>query len=283
MAITCPEVSDCLSLLEVKKRLALDVYKYDPTRRRYVFDIEPIVEQAEEMFKRLQYIDESLEPDEAAYRSILHTVPGLFACMHIEFKKRGVLKNEVFALEGPGGSGKSTIAYWLVKWLGGIMITPTDDPVRVLRNILESRLWFPIIVLDDVASVISKYWIFTREERRRWIAFFRALEYIRDVTGVLLLTARSFSGIARKLREMSTLVGTMKRIVVANRYIIDIIEWRKSDMPRVARPEYIDIVWPGIRIPSEEFAEQLERRRMMALRVLEEVDRRGEEVEEDEA
>jgi len=271
LAITCPPLPRILELLENKRRLAIEAYKYDQERRRFVFDVSPIVAEASRMFGKLQLVDESIEPDETAYRSILYTLPGLYACMHMEFKRRGILKNEVFALEGAGGSGKSTIAYWLVRWLGGLMITPTDDVVKVFRDILKERLWFPIIVLDDIASVVSKYWIFDRGERAKWMAFFRALEYVRDVTGVLLMTARSFSGIAKKLREMATLVGVVKRIVVADMYIIDVIIWRKSDMPRSSRPDFIDVVWPGIKIPEEEFEEQLEKRRKMALSILESI------------
>ena len=271
--LRCPTPEEIMKLLESKRRLSKLVYKWDPEYKRYVFDVAPIVDYANHLFNgRLQRIDESLEPDDNAYFSILSTVPGLLTCLHWHLYRRGKLKNEILALEGPGGIGKSTIGFYLAKWLKGVFITPEDNIAHVLKLLFTMKVWRPIIVFDDAPNIVSKYWLWDREERRKALNLFKALEYARDIAGIILLTARTYSGVAKRLRDLATLVGRMERVVVAGEYIIDVIFWREAGQPQHVRPVYIDVVWPGIQIPRDEYVKQLERRRRIAVKTLEEID-----------
>ena len=267
MNATCPKPGEIVKLLEAKAELARNAYVYDAETRSWRLRRDVLSVVAAKMFGRLQRLDYSVEPDEAAVMSYRRTVPALIACLHKHFYARGELRNIVMTLYGHGGVGKSTVAFYVVDTAGGIIITPEDDYASILANLFESRMWVPAIVFDDVAAMISKYWLWSsKEERIKAIRLFRVLEYVRDITGLLLLTARNFEGVAKRLRELQSLYGYMREVVLGD-HLVTIIEWYDASGLQ-KRPKYLDIVYPGVRIPSDVFNEMLEKRRRKALELL---------------
>jgi len=270
LRIRCPPPQRIMALLEAKARLAKELYWYDREKRRWVLNLSRLSTAATRRFGRLQRVDLSIPPPPEAYNAMLETVPGLTACYHkFLYETQGKLENSIMSIEGEGGRGKSTLAYYLTLWLGGEFIPPTDDVVERLYRIVDAGRWVPIIVLDDIGTVFGKYWVFNPEDYQIVTPIFEALEYVRDWTGLLLMTTRSFPGIAKKLRELTSLNGVVKRIVLHGEYIVDIIVWYNVHESRVSRkPVYVDILWPGVPLPKNVFSMQIRERREKARRLL---------------
>ena len=261
----CPSLEEAARILERKRWLAHESYPIDDGRPR--FSTEPVLTEAYHLFGRLQRIDESVPAPSNAYRAIMESIPGVVACMHLEYYSRGKLKNEMFSLEGPGGIGKTSYVWYLARFLDGILINDETGVAESLKSLLKERRWVPILVFDDIASIISKYWILYRSERK-WASLFKAIEYSKDWSGVIVFTARSFEGIAKRFRELSSFQGTYRRVLVGE-YIVDIIEWKK---PGRKLPYYIDVLWPGLDLPDDVFRGMLEKRRERALKLIAELE-----------
>ena len=270
MTSRCPSLSEVISLLQAKAELAKAVYGYDQTSRRVFLRRDVLIRAASKLFNRLQRLDYSVVPDETAIESYRRSVPALLACRNLHFRKRGKLRNEVVALYGAGGVGKSTLAYYVVDTVGGVILTPEDDYAKVLYNLFYYRRWVPVLVFDDIAAVISKYWVWgEKEERLKVIKLFKVLEYSKDIAGLLLLTARHFEGVAKRFRELATLSGRMKEVVVGD-HVLLLVEWFEVNSEK-RRPVYIDILFPGVDMPEDYFSEHLEKRRAKALEILSEL------------
>jgi hypothetical protein len=272
----CPSIEEAAKRLMAKaeytSKIVMKVVNPDGT---YYFTVnaEGIRALAKQVFGKFQKIDESEPPPSNVYKALIDTVPGLLACMHARYYyERSRLKNEVVSLEGPGGTGKSSYVYWLVKLIGGIMVNDQDSLIQALKVLLEKRKWVPILVLDDIGAILSKYWFLSKAERK-WNKVFRLLEYAKDFTGLILMTERSFQGIAKKLRELSTLNGKIVRMVMGD-YIVDYIKWGP---PGSKAAKYIDVLWPGLTIDERDWANMLEKRREIGLRLLQEFEEGGEE------
>jgi len=264
--VKCPPLDYIVKRLEEKHMMARDVYIIEGREAR--FNVEPILTEAYRLFGRLQRIDESVPPSRSAYEAIINSVPGLVACMHKHFyEEQGKLKNEMYSIEGPGGIGKTSYVWYLTRFIGGVLINDEIDVVVKLKELIENKKWVPILVFDDIASIIGKYWILFRSERK-WANLFKVIEYSKDWSGVIIFTAREFSGLAKRFRELSSFRGTMRR-VLAGEYIVDIIEWRKGNSKT---PYYVDVLWPGLDLPNEEFTDMLEKRRERSLKMIEEIE-----------
>ncbi len=277
MYLTCPENPERLmaALLE-KRRLAKKVYEFDG--RQAKLKIRELVDEYTRYFGKLQTVLEDIPPTQKAYEAILYSVPGILGCLHKNFKERGVLKNEILSLDGMGGVGKSSFVYWLTRFIGGLFINDEKELVKTLKELIRERRWVPILVIDDIATMINKYWFMTKKERK-WNYLFRVLEYAKDWTGLLIMTARTFEGNAKRFRELATLKGTMTVVVVSERYILGIITWYR---PNSKTPYYVDFFWPGIQMPEDAWTTMIDERRERALYLLEKLEEEDEEAEENE-
>ena len=272
MSLTCPRDPGKLmnGLLE-KRRLAKKIYEYDGKKVR--LKISELVEEYTRYFGKLQTVLEDEPPTQKAYESILYSVPGIIGCLHKMFKERGVLKNEIISLDGMGGIGKSSFVYWLTRFVGGLFINDDKELIYTLKRLIQNREWVPVLVIDDIATMINKYWFMTKRERK-WNYLFRALEYAKDWTGLLIMTARSFEGNAKRFRELATLKGTMEAVVVSDRYLVGLITWYRPDSKI---PYYVDFYWPGIKIPEDAWNTMMDERRERALYLLEQLEKEDEE------
>ena len=275
----CPPLLELNKMLLEKARIAIQsvIRVQNPDGSYYyTVDAEKVRALHKKLFGKFQRVDESEPPPVNVYKRIVETVPGIIACMHARYYyEAGVWKNEVMSLEGPGGAGKSSYVYWLVKLIGGMLVNDAEDLVKALEVLLGERRWVPILVLDDIGAIISKYWFLSKEERK-WSKIFRLLEYAKDFTGLILMTERNFSGIAKKLRELATLNGKLVRML-AGEYIIDYIKWSPPGSHSI---KYLDVLWPGLRIDNRDWAKLIEKRREIGLKLLKEF--KGEEKEEEE-
>ena len=273
----CPSPDEIVSLLRLKSALANSAYEYDPRTRRWYLRLDVLERAALMELGRLQRSDYSIEPDEKAIMSYRRSLPALLACLHRYFyEKKRELRNEVLTVYGPGGIGKSTLAYYVIDTAGGIILTPEDDIVGILERLFEARMWLPVIVLDDAGALVSKYWLWMpKEVRQRYIRLFDVLEYVRDITGLLLMTSRSSEGAAKRLRELQTIKGYMREVFLGDgHYVVTIIEWYDAGS-NSKRPRYLDILWPGVKVPDLYFMESLEKRRRKAIELLRSI--RGED------
>jgi len=263
---TCPDPKKIADMLREKHRLAEKAFRIELTDRgwRMVTVMDVLVSKAHDMFGELQTIDESLPPPRNAYKAIIESVPGLLACLHKAYYEQGILKNEVLTIEGPGGIGKTSYVWYLTLFVGGRLVNDARSFLETFRELVYGNKWVPVLVLDDIASIISKYWFMIREERS-WAHFFKMIEYAKDWAGVIIATARSFEGVARRLRELSSLRGTYTRAVLPGGLILDYIVWKK---PGHKLPYYVDILWPGLRVPEQVWGRIMRVRRSRAERLL---------------
>jgi len=256
-------IDEAFSYLQHSRSIAAKCYEISGNRVR--MNVDCLAKEAQRRFGRLQRVDKSVPEPTTALRYVAASVPGAVAAINTYYmEKRGELNNEIMILEGPGGVGKSSFAFWLAEIYGGEVLTSEDEIVESIRRLFSENKWIPVLVLDDVAAIVSKYWFMDREEKR-WSHFFKLIEYMKDISGMVLVTARSFDGVARRLRELSGLQGTMKRVVYAKSYIFDIIEWKRPGKKTV---EYVDVLWPGLRMPEHHWNRIMSVRRSRALRLL---------------
>ena len=268
VSATCPSPRRIVRIMEEKARAAQRYARWSPELQRFVYDLEPVKTLANRYFGTLQTVDESRDvPLAYKLRAVVETLPGLIACQRKYIHDaKGELRNEMLALEGEGGLGKSSYAWWLARIVGGRLVTSVEELADAVEEAAVKGKWFPVLVLDDVAAMVSKYWVWDREERDKWKHFFKVLDYAKDWAGVVLFTARDYRGLAKRFRELVTYIGRMRRLVINHDYIIDVIEWRREGRREIV---YLDVLWPGLRIPSDEFQRILEERRRRALEAVE--------------
>jgi len=242
--LTCPNNMERLvKELINKRRLAKKLYEFDGKKPR--LKISELTAEYARYFGKFQTVLEEVPPTQKAYESILYSIPGIIACMNKRFHERGILKNEILSLDGIGGIGKSSFVYWLTRFVGGLFINDEKELIDTLERLVRNREWGPVLVIDDIATMINKYWFLSKKERK-WNYLFRVLEYAKDWAGLIIMTARTFEGNAKRFRELATLRGTMQTIAISDRYIAGIITWYKPDSKM---PYFIDLYWPGIQIP----------------------------------
>ena len=280
VSVTCPDPRRVVRILEAKARAAVRYARWSPEAQRFVYDLEPVKTLANQYFGTLQTVDESRDvPLEYKLRAVVESLPGLVACQHrFVYERKRELRNEMMALEGEGGLGKSAYAWWLARIVGGRLVTSVEGLADAIEEAASAGKWYPVLVLDDVAAMVSKYWVWDREEREKWKHLFKVMDYAKDWAGVVLFTARDYRGIAKRFRELVTYVGRMRRLVLNRDYVIDVIEWRREGRREIV---YLDVLWPGLRIPDEEFQRILDERRRRALEAVKALRGGGGEGEQD--
>lgn len=192
-------------------------------------------------------------------------------------------KHLTIAIIGLGGAGKTT--YSILSMYGAYKLLGHDDElayntvsaysffeplgfVKVAKYLVEKRKWSPAILVDDVGSQISKYWIFMGQ--MFWAYLFSVMDQLKDWTGVLILTARRFTSIPSRLREITDIIVEAREIDYQG-VILDVFYYYLyEDYVRNRRNRilFIDVMPPTARIPDDLWNKMLEIRRSTGLKRL---------------
>jgi len=195
-------------------------------------------------------------------------------------------KHVTISIVGMAGSGKTT--YAIMSLIGALImvgISP-DEAVKIadsltffdardftttIKEVIEEKRWIPAVIFDDVGAQISKYWITLGE--KYWTYFFSLLDQVKEFIGTLILTARSFSSIPARMRELSDLVVDAEEILVGDR-VVDLFRYyRLDDYSSKRRKEenllYIDVLAPCVRMPDGMWKRMLKARRELSKKRLE--------------
>lgn len=206
------------------------------------------------------------------------------------YRVTGSLKHTTISIIGPMGVGKTTYAvdsiigayiylgYGVDKAVSNasrLLFTNPYEFVEVLDKLVKDRSWVPAMILDDVGSEISKYWLFIGE--RYWAHLFRVIEHAKDWCGVLILTAKTYESIPSKLREISDYIVEAEQIVdPGSSSVVILFKYYESNMYRKrvrgrGRPVYIDAMPPTAKIPDDIWNTMLSARRDLSIRSIEAV------------
>ena len=196
--------------------------------------------------------------------------------------QKGYWKNVTVAIVGMGGSGKTTYSilsgYGAMRLLGysedyamdavsRLVFFSSKELVDFILHLTREKRWVPFIVVDDIGSQISKYWVFLGQHF--WSYLFSVLDQVKDWTGVLVMTARSFESIPARLRELADLV-VYAHEVDFNGVVLDVFEYyRYEDYgSKRSKPIAVDVMPPTARMPEQMWLKMMEVRRETALRRL---------------
>jgi len=197
-------------------------------------------------------------------------------------KYKNLFKHVTISIIGLGGSGKTT--YSIVSAYGALRLLGLPDDVAIntvsaltffspkefvdfVHVLIEERKWVPFIILDDIGSQISKYWIFLGQHF--WSHLFSILDQVKDWTGVIVMTARSFNSIPARLRELTDLVVEAKEVDLSGAVLDIFMYYSYDDYVSLRRRrvglKYIDILLPTVKMPDELWSKMIETRRATGL------------------
>ncbi len=179
---------------------------------------------------------------------------------------------------GPGGSAKTTYAYWGVTAaltrLGLQDRYPWQEwfilDAETLREKLREKSYYPALLLDDIGSFIPKYWVWLKGERK-WVYLFSIIDQAKDFTGAIVMTARSTKSVAARFREIAEYVIEARKIVVG-RHVFTVFKWKEASTDEVTG---VDVLPPTMKLPGEVWEWMNERRYELRLQRLEEMERMG--------
>jgi len=226
------------------------------------------------------YRYEEVPVPQNAYSKLM--LSAIIAERYLLKKYRNLFKHVTISIIGLGGSGKTTYsimsAYGALKLLGysdedaintvsALTFFSSKEFVDFAHKLIEERKWVPFIILDDIGSQISKYWIFLGQHF--WAHLFSILDQVKDWCGVLVMTARSFSSIPARLRELTDLVVEAKEVDIGG-VVLDIFKYYSYDdyvslRRRRQGLKYIDVLLPTIKMPNEMWIKMIEVRRATGL------------------
>lgn len=194
--------------------------------------------------------------------------------------KKSLFKHATVTITGLSGSGKTT--YSISSIAGALKILGFSDNeiesilsrvvffesrnfVEFVNYCLENRVWVPVVLVDDVGSQISKYWVWLGE--KWWAYLFSVLDHIKDWCGVLLLTATNLSGIPSRIREKVDLVVEASEVTYKG-YVFNLFKWYRNTGRSNREMIYIDVFPPTTFMPSSLWRKMMEGRRELGLKRL---------------
>jgi len=204
-------------------------------------------------------------------------------------RNSGKLKHMAISVVGMAGSGKTT--YVVRSGIGALMISGMKyedalsmteklvffEPyslITFIKELLVRRKWVPFIIIDDIGSQISKYWVFLGQ--KYWSYLFSVLDQLKDIVGVLISTARSFDNIPNRIREISDIVADMVEVDLGG-VIVDRIEFYKQrDYKKSGKEKkmlFLDAIPPTAKMPDELWKRMMETRRKIGIARIEEIEK----------
>jgi ACT domain-containing protein len=187
---------------------------------------------------------------------------------YLLFRYRGLYKHLNIAIVGFAGTGKTTYAInCILAFLNMIGYSYDDaekialsfsafsarDTVYVLKKLVDNRKWTPFILIDDIGTQISKYWVFLGEHY--WVYLFSVLDTMKDYSGVLITTAVSFDSIPKRVRELIDIIVDAKEYTFGTLNIVLFRYFLPNDMKH---PVFIDVMPPNVFMPDEVWKHMLE-------------------------
>jgi hypothetical protein len=214
------------------------------------------------------------------------TVVCAYAKLALALWRANRLRNWILVVEGPRGIGKTTYVYnalWqaLLDW--GLPPERAEaaveehffwEPAQWAAAILrldEMGVRVPFTVLDDLGQHASKYWTMEGGEKRiQSIRVAEALDTIKDVCGLLVVTTPVYEKIASFFREAADYVATLSpvyapgggRLVAALWYeLVKTVSGRRTIVRRAALPAYFEALPTYARLPDGFWARMMKVRR----------------------
>ena len=208
------------------------------------------------------------------------------------FRARGRLSNVTMAIVGMGGAGKTT--YSILSSMGALIllskalpdITPesfesmlsvltffdAESMVASLKLMIESKRWAPFMIIDDIGSQISKYWVFLGQHY--WSYLFSVMDQMKDWSGAVIMTARRLESIASRLREISDIVVEARKVTTEDGVTANVYEFyryedyisTKHREARLRRVMYVDATPVTVKIPDNIWKRMMETRRTTGLK-----------------
>lgn len=198
---------------------------------------------------------------------------------------RGMLKNSVIAVVGAGGTMKTT--YSILSCIGALQRLGKDVKTakEITKNLvffeslpfvekvvylLKNRLWTPFLIVDDIGSQISKYWIHLGEHY--WSHLFSILDHIKDWTGTLIVTAKSWDSIPARIKDIVDFVVDARGVVTTKGITAVVMEYYKKDdyrgkhSSRIKNVIYVDVFPPTAKQPDDIWETMMEKRREIGIR-----------------
>ena len=203
----------------------------------------------------------------------------------------GKLKHVSIALVGLAGSGKTT--YALRSSIGALMIAGYDyetarsiaskliffEPMSLIdfiTELLKNKKWAPFIIIDDIGSQISKYWVLLGQHY--WSHLFSVLDQLKDIVGVLITTARKFTSIPNRIREITDIIADFQELDIES-YVVDRIEYyllddyTTSSKKKREKMLYLDAIPPTAKMPDDVWEAMMESRRAVGIKRLTDIKR----------
>jgi hypothetical protein len=120
------------------------------------------------------------------------------------------------ALSGPIGSGKTTLAYYSGYAALRILGLPEGDAREIAGRLITNDYkyaaqilhqvslggYIPFLVIDDIAALISKYWIWAPKETRKIaLNIIKVLKISREGVGLVVLLTDTMESLPKGLKE----------------------------------------------------------------------------------
>ena len=130
---------------------------------------------------------------------------------------RGTAEGARVGVTAPLGGGKTTFAYLslyaVLRFLGMdeeealrfAWAVTVNDPlvlINLLKSITQHNVFVPAIIADDIASMISKHWIFESQHVRKAVSYLlRAVKISREGFGAIVFPSDTKDSMPKSLRE----------------------------------------------------------------------------------
>jgi len=214
------------------------------------------------------------------------TVLCSFAKLALALSVTGQYRSWILVIEGARGIGKTTYAF---NALWQALIDSGLPPEAAKETVAEHFFWdvdefaktvleldrrgvrVPFLVGDDIGQRISKWWVLKGAEARKgYVRVAEALDTIKDVCSLLVVTTPVYEKIASFFREVSDLIAPLEpvylgggsRAVAALWYeVVKSVTGRRGTVRKTAEPVYYEVLPAHARMPDDFWQRMMEVRK----------------------